>query len=89
MPVVTNGRVPANVHRVRTPSDRERISVQFESRPRYGWTVRPAEELVDEEHPRQYSPCNFDEYVDFRFVGDGRKSSDPLKSFCGVVKDEQ
>ncbi|KAF8697456.1 hypothetical protein HU200_036057 [Digitaria exilis] len=87
--VVTNGRVPANVHRVRTPSDRERFSVQFESRPRYGWTVRPAEELVDEEHPRQYSPCNFDEYVDFRFVGDGRKSSDPLKSFCGVVKDEE
>ncbi|OEL36887.1 putative 2-oxoglutarate-dependent dioxygenase AOP1.2 [Dichanthelium oligosanthes] len=81
--VVTNGRVPANVHRVRTPADRERFSVQFESRPKYGSTVRPVDELVDGDHRRHYNPCKFDEYVDFRFLGDGRKLSDPLKGFCG------
>ncbi|TVU06006.1 hypothetical protein EJB05_49193, partial [Eragrostis curvula] len=85
--IVTNGRVPANVHRVRTPSDRERFSVQFESRPKYGSTARPAEELVGEDCPLQYNPCNFEEYVNFRFMGDGRKLSDPLKGFCGAVKD--
>ncbi|KAL6900835.1 hypothetical protein ACP4OV_005511 [Aristida adscensionis] len=82
--VVTNGRVPACVHRVRTPSDRERFSVQFESRPKYGSSVRPVDELVDADHPLQYNTCDFDEYVDFRFVGNGRKLSDPLKGFCGV-----
>ncbi|KAL6598480.1 hypothetical protein ACP70R_046179 [Stipagrostis hirtigluma subsp. patula] len=86
--VVTNGKVPASVHRVRTPSDRERFSAQFESRPKYGSSVRPLEELVGEGHPLQYTPCNFDEYVDFRFIGDGRKLTDPLKGFCGVAKDE-
>ncbi|GJN16231.1 hypothetical protein PR202_gb03275 [Eleusine coracana subsp. coracana] len=85
--VVTNGRVPANLHRVRTPSDRERFSVQFESRPKYGSTVRPVEELIDDDHPLQYDPCDFDEYVNFRFIGEGRKLSDPLKGFCGTVKD--
>jgi hypothetical protein len=61
--------------------------VQFESRPKSGSMVRPAEELVDDDHPLQYGPCDFDEYVDFRFLGEGRKHSDPLKGFCRAVKD--
>ncbi|OEL23287.1 putative 2-oxoglutarate-dependent dioxygenase AOP1.2 [Dichanthelium oligosanthes] len=82
--VVTNGRVPAGVHRVRTPSNRERLSALFFSQPKGGSTVRPLEELVGEDHPRRYNPCNLDEYIEFRFTGDGRKFSDPLKGFCGV-----
>ncbi|CAO2163392.1 unnamed protein product [Urochloa humidicola] len=83
--VLANGRVPAGVHRVRTPSDRERMSVLFESSPKEGATVRPLEELVDDDHPIMYNDCSFSEYVDFRFAGDGRKLSDPLKAFCGAL----
>jgi isopenicillin N synthase-like dioxygenase len=39
--VVTNGKVPAGVHRVRTPNDRERLSALFVSTPKEGATVRP------------------------------------------------
>ncbi|CAO2163393.1 unnamed protein product [Urochloa humidicola] len=82
--VVANGRVLAGVHRVRTPSDRERMSVLFVSTPKEGATVRPLEELVDDDHPLMYNDCSFSEYVDFRFAGDGRKLNDPLKA-CGTV----
>ena len=84
--VVTNGRVPANLHRVRTPSDRERYSVQFESRPKCGSTVHPVPDLVGDGHPLRYNPCNFDEYINFLFMEGVLKLSDPLKSFCGAVE---
>ncbi|CAL5006360.1 unnamed protein product [Urochloa decumbens] len=87
--VVANGRVPAGIHRVRTPGDRERMSVLFVSTPKEGATVRPLDELVDDNHPLMYGDCSFSEYVDFRFAGDGRKLSDPLKAFCGALKDKQ
>ncbi|CAL5012354.1 unnamed protein product [Urochloa decumbens] len=86
--VATNGRVPACVHRVSAPSGRERFSAQFVSMPKDGFTVRPFDELVDADHPPRYKPCDFDGYIHFRFTGDGRKLSDPLETFCGVVKDE-
>lgn len=83
---MTNGRVPACVHRVRTPSNRERLSVQFVSMPKDGFAVSPLDELVDGDHPLQYNPCNFSEYVDFRFgAGAGRKLSDTLKAFCKTM----
>ncbi|CAM0151195.1 unnamed protein product [Urochloa decumbens] len=87
--VVTNGRVPACVHRVSAPCGRERFSAQFVSMPKDGFTVRPFDELVDADHPPRYKPCDFDGYVRFRFVGEGRELSDPLEAFCGVVKDEE
>ncbi|CAL4998666.1 unnamed protein product [Urochloa decumbens] len=84
--VVTNGRVPACVHRVSAPSRRERLSAQFVSTPKDGFTVRPVDELVDADHPPRYNPCDFEGYIRFRYAGEGRKLSDPLEAFCGVAK---
>jgi hypothetical protein len=84
--ILTNGRVPASVHRVRTLSNRERFSMVFGSWSGDGDEVSAMDELVDGEHPLMYNPCRLDEYVDFLFIEEGRKLDHPLKAFCGVHK---
>jgi hypothetical protein len=53
-----------------------------------GSTVQAIDELVDEDHPLMYNPCDPYKYCSFRHSEEGRKLKDALKSFCGVVKDE-
>ncbi|KAM0922903.1 hypothetical protein ACQ4PT_005850 [Festuca glaucescens] len=85
MQVLTNGRVPPCVHRVRTTTNRERYSLMFGSKGKESGMVSPMEELVDANHPLMYNTCNNDEYAKFRLSEESRKVDDPLKAFCGVA----
>ncbi|CAO2191384.1 unnamed protein product [Urochloa humidicola] len=85
--VATNGRVPACLHRVRTPSNRERFAVLLGRKQKDGVEVRALGDLVDAEHPLQFNPLRHEEYSKWRYTEEGFKFDDPLKAYCGVDKD--
>ncbi|CAO2188165.1 unnamed protein product [Urochloa humidicola] len=86
--VVTNGRVPACHHRVRTPSNRGRLSVLFGARQKDGIDVRALDDLVDAEHPLQFNSLRHEEYSKWRYSEkEWIKLEDPLRAYCGVEKD--
>ncbi|CAL4914995.1 unnamed protein product [Urochloa decumbens] len=84
--LLTNGRVRPSVHRVRTPTNRERIVILCPAWGKNGVAINAMDELVDEENPPKYNPVTTDEFLQFRYSGEGLKSSDPLEDLCGVHK---
>lgn len=89
MQLVTNGRVPACIHRViAPPSGHERFSVLLSRRRKGDPMLRAMDELIDEDHPLMYNPCRHEDYRAFRLSEEGRRlrEHNPLKVFCGVEK---
>ncbi|KAF8701998.1 hypothetical protein HU200_033335 [Digitaria exilis] len=82
--VDTYGRLPACYHRVRTPSNRERISVQFGVLAKPAMEVRALDDLVDVERPLAFNPLKDEECSTWRYSVEGFKFDDALKKFCGV-----
>ncbi|KAI9084657.1 hypothetical protein K1719_033439 [Acacia pycnantha] len=80
----TNGRLDAVFHRVMIKGNLERYSSGFFSKPKRGHLVKAPEELVDEEHPLQFKPFEFIEFLDYYHTDDARKHRIPLKAYCGV-----
>lgn len=81
---MTNGRVPACLHRVRTPSGRERFLALMGPLPASGAVVGPLDEVVDGAHPRIYRPVDYKAYARFKFSDEGCELENPLEAFCGV-----
>lgn len=87
--MVTNGRVTPCIHHVRTPRNRDCLSVLFRWWGKDGVLLGAMEELVDEDHPAAYRACTSNKCRRF-WHSDGCRLGDPLKAFCGrgVDKDD-
>ncbi|CAL4940037.1 unnamed protein product [Urochloa decumbens] len=84
--LMTNGRVAASVHRVKTLSNRERYAILCASWVKNSVAVSVMDDFVDHENPPKYNPVKTDEYLEYRYTGEGLKSSQPLEDYCGVQK---
>ncbi|CAL4923236.1 unnamed protein product [Urochloa decumbens] len=84
--LITNGRVAASVHRVKTLSNRERYAILCASSVKNSVAISVMDEFVDHGNPPKYNSVKTDEYLEFRYSGEGFKSSQPLEEYCGVHK---
>ncbi|KAI4331220.1 hypothetical protein MLD38_029426 [Melastoma candidum] len=79
----SNGRIKACYHQVAVREEKTRYSVGTFSY--QTGNIETPEELIDEQHPRQYKPFN---HVDFLCYYDSKtnpnKAESLIKSYCGV-----
>ncbi|XP_028766294.1 probable 2-oxoglutarate-dependent dioxygenase AOP1 [Neltuma alba] len=80
----TNGRLTAAFHRVMLRGNGKRYSAGLFSNPRRGYIVKAPDELVDEEHPLQFKPFEFIEFLDYYHTEGAREHRIPLKAYCGA-----
>lgn len=80
----SNGRIEPPWHRVVTADDKTRYSTLFVVIPRDGYVVQAPDELVDDEHPLQFRPYDYVEYLKFSFSGAAANYGFALKEYCGV-----
>ncbi|KAL0338184.1 UNVERIFIED_CONTAM: putative 2-oxoglutarate-dependent dioxygenase [Sesamum angustifolium] len=60
--VLSNANYKSVEHRVIVNSEKERVSIALFYNPRGDMLIKPAEELVTEDHPPLYPPTIYDEY---------------------------
>jgi isopenicillin N synthase-like dioxygenase len=87
MMVLTNGRFDAPVHSVSI--NEKRYSLLLGSLPKEGYLIQPIKEIVDENHPLQFYPCNVHKYMEFKYSPQGLTADNPLKAFCGAQDQQQ
>ncbi|KDP40825.1 hypothetical protein JCGZ_24824 [Jatropha curcas] len=80
----TNGRLYSPFHRVIMSGDKTRHSAVLFTIPNEGYTIKAVEELVDEEHPLQFKPFEYKDYLKLRFGEVGKVYEAPLKEYFGV-----
>ncbi|EEF46345.1 probable 2-oxoglutarate-dependent dioxygenase AOP1 [Ricinus communis] len=81
----TNGRLYSPFHRVMMAGSEPRYSAVFFSVPKEGYIIKALEELVDEDHPLQYNPFDYSEYLKRRFADNSKIISvPPLKNYFGA-----
>ncbi|KAF2301093.1 hypothetical protein GH714_020032 [Hevea brasiliensis] len=80
----TNGRLHSPYHRVMMSGDQKRYSAVLFTVPREGYIIKAAEELLDEEHPLQFRPFEYPEYLKLRFADTGKSYELPLKDYFGA-----
>ncbi|KAG9450747.1 hypothetical protein H6P81_010712 [Aristolochia fimbriata] len=84
--ILTNGRYKSVLHRAVVNRENARISIALAHGPSLETLVRPAPELVDDEHhPAGYSEMKYRDYVEFQQSNKlNGKSCLDLVSFCTV-----
>ncbi|KAL6848895.1 hypothetical protein ACP4OV_021478 [Aristida adscensionis] len=78
----TNDRLHAPVHRITVSGDVTRYSAILFSVPNY--TIQAPNELLDDEHPSRFKPCDYEDFVRFCVSEEGARHEDKLKAYCGV-----
>lgn len=68
--VMSNGRYKSVVHRATVNAEKRRISIASLHSLAIEKKVRPAPELVDEQHPKAYEDISFKDFLDFLSVND-------------------
>ncbi|CAK7353496.1 unnamed protein product [Dovyalis caffra] len=77
----SNGRLHAVRHRVVISGDKDRYSCGLFSMPKEEAVIEVPNELVDKEHPLQYRPFNYSDYITY-FVS--KLSDDALEIYAGI-----
>ncbi|CAI0459330.1 unnamed protein product [Linum tenue] len=79
-----NGRLGATCHRVMMYGNEARYSLGLFSFPKHGFVIEVPDQMVDEEHPLQFKPFYYEEFLSFFYTKTGQAAPCALRAFCGV-----
>ncbi|XP_068321836.1 deoxypodophyllotoxin synthase-like [Pyrus communis] len=80
--VWSNDRIKACQHRVKHRENRTRYSLGLFTF--NNGVIQVPKELVNDEHPLLYNPCDSRGYTRFHASAESKKAASPIKAYCGV-----